>query len=106
MLLLTCRLHPAAGLSPLRLLLNGPLIDHSDVTRGFLYKHSVGGTPVYGRLEIFPLEQGGKHDILTPPHEPYTELLLSSVPEMDPDWLDDLMERRRRGVAPTADSIN
>ncbi|HJP09682.1 MAG TPA: ABC transporter ATP-binding protein [Arenicellales bacterium] len=52
------------------------------------------------------VEQGGKHDILTPPHEPYTELLLSSVPEMDPDWLDDLMERRRRGVAPTADSIN
>ncbi len=52
------------------------------------------------------VEQGGKHDILTPPHEPYTELLLSSVPEMDPDWLDDLMDRRRRGVAPTADSIN
>jgi peptide/nickel transport system ATP-binding protein len=22
-----------------------------------------------------------------PPHDPYTELLLSSVPEMDPDWL-------------------
>jgi len=52
------------------------------------------------------VEQGDKNDILTPPHEPYTELLLSSVPEMDPDWLDDLMDRRRRGVAPTADSIN
>jgi len=52
------------------------------------------------------VEQGDKNDILTPPHEPYTELPLSSVPEMDPDWLDDLMDRRRRGVAPTADSIN
>jgi peptide/nickel transport system ATP-binding protein len=26
-----------------------------------------------------------------PPHDPYTELLLSSVPEMDPDWLSELL---------------
>ncbi len=51
------------------------------------------------------IEQGDKRNILTPPHEPYTELLLSSVPEMDPDWLDGLMDRRRRGVAPTGASI-
>ncbi len=51
------------------------------------------------------IEQGDKRNILTPPHEPYTELLLSSVPEMDPDWLDGLMDRRRRGVAPTSASI-
>jgi len=52
------------------------------------------------------VEQGTKTEILTPPYEPYTELLLSSVPEMDPDWLDDLVERRKRGEAPTAESIS
>lgn len=41
------------------------------------------------------VEKGPKADILSPPHAPYTELLLSSVPEMDPDWLDTLMTRRR-----------
>ncbi len=51
------------------------------------------------------VEQGTKAEILTPPYQPYTELLLSSVPEMDPDWLDDLVERRKRGEAPTAESI-
>ena len=40
------------------------------------------------------VEQGLKSDILSPPHPEYTELLLSSVPEMNPDWLDQLMERR------------
>jgi peptide/nickel transport system ATP-binding protein len=40
------------------------------------------------------VEQGGKADIFTPPHDPYTDLLLSSVPEMDPDWLDTLLADR------------
>ena len=52
------------------------------------------------------VEQGTKAEILTPPYQPYTELLLSSVPEMDPDWLDDLVERRKRGEAPTAESVS
>ncbi len=34
------------------------------------------------------VEQGPKDDVLAPPHHRYTELLLSSVPEMDPGWLD------------------
>jgi peptide/nickel transport system ATP-binding protein len=51
------------------------------------------------------VEQGNKADILEPPFEPYTELLLSSVPEMDPDWLDDLVERRKRGEAPTSEML-
>ena len=38
--------------------------------------------------------QGGRREILTPPHHEYTELLLSSVPEMDPDWLDGVLARR------------
>ena len=40
------------------------------------------------------VEQGPKKEILKPPHHEYTELLLSSVPEMDPDWLDNLLEER------------
>jgi len=42
------------------------------------------------------VEQGVKQDVLSPPHHEYTELLLSSVPEMDPDWLDNVLEERRR----------
>ena len=38
--------------------------------------------------------QGPKDEILTPPHHEYTELLLSSVPEMDPDWLDGVLANR------------
>ena len=40
------------------------------------------------------VEQGSKPDVLSPPYDPYTELLLSSVPEMDPGWLTSLLERR------------
>lgn len=40
------------------------------------------------------VEQGPKSEILSPPHPEYTQLLLSSVPEMDPDWLDKLAEER------------
>jgi len=40
------------------------------------------------------VQQGGKTEVLTPPHHEYTDLLLSSVPEMDPDWLDNLHEKR------------
>ena len=43
------------------------------------------------------VEQGPKHDIFTPPHHPYTELLLSSMPEMDPDWLDRTLAKRAAG---------
>jgi len=42
------------------------------------------------------VEQGPKTEMFTPPHHPYTDLLLSSVPEMDPDWLTNLLEERER----------
>ena len=42
------------------------------------------------------VEQGSKADVFAPPHPAYTELLLSSVPEMDPDWLTNLNAARRR----------
>ena len=32
--------------------------------------------------------------VFAPPYHPYTELLLSSVPEMRPDWLDEVLARR------------
>ena len=40
------------------------------------------------------VEQGPKDDMFKPPHHPYTDLLLSSVPEMDPDWLTNLLNER------------
>ncbi|MBF9060516.1 nickel ABC transporter ATP-binding protein NikE [Rhodobacterales bacterium HKCCSP123] len=46
------------------------------------------------------VEQGPKAEMFAPPHEPYTELLLSSVPEMDPDWLTRLLEAREAGQTP------
>ena len=40
------------------------------------------------------VEQGLKTEVFQPPHPEYTELLLSSVPEMDPDWLTNLIAKR------------
>ncbi|MBW8636810.1 ABC transporter ATP-binding protein [Hoeflea sp. WL0058] len=40
------------------------------------------------------VEQGPKDVMFKPPHHEYTDLLLSSVPEMDPDWLTHLLEER------------
>ncbi len=40
------------------------------------------------------VEAGPKDVMFKPPHHAYTDLLLSSVPEMDPDWLDQLLEER------------
>ena len=41
------------------------------------------------------MQSGSKSQVLTPPHHEYTGKLLSSVPEMDPDWLDTLLAKRR-----------
>ncbi|EFL88241.1 ABC transporter ATP-binding protein [Ahrensia sp. R2A130] len=40
------------------------------------------------------VEQGLKDDVLAPPFKDYTKLLLDSVPEMDPNWLDDIATER------------
>jgi len=45
-------------------------------------------------LEGRIIEQGEKKEILEPPHHEYTDKLLASVPEMDPDWLDKLLSER------------
>jgi peptide/nickel transport system ATP-binding protein len=41
------------------------------------------------------VQQGAKSKVLNPPYPAYTELLLSSVPEMDPDWLTTLLNKRK-----------
>ncbi|MFN2353541.1 MAG: ABC transporter ATP-binding protein [Desulfopila sp.] len=45
-------------------------------------------------LEGKIIEQGKKKEILSPPHHEYTDKLLASIPEMDPDWLDELLAER------------
>jgi peptide/nickel transport system ATP-binding protein len=42
------------------------------------------------------VQSGPKTKVLTPPHHEYTDKLLSSVPEMDPDWLDTVLSKRPR----------
>ena len=44
------------------------------------------------------VQQGSKDTVLSPPFRPYTEKLLSSVPQMDPDWLTNLLQAR--GITP------
>ncbi len=38
---------------------------------------------------------GGKTDVLTPPFDAYTDLLLASVPEMKLGWLEEVLDSRR-----------
>ena len=45
------------------------------------------------------VEQGLKTDVFQPPHPDYTNLLLSSVPEMDPDWLTNLSRQRAEAAS-------
>ncbi len=54
--------------------------------------------------------QGGKGGetakVFAPPYHPYTELLLSSVPEMRPEWLDELLAKRAAAAGLTAALLN
>ena len=43
-----------------------------------------------GRL----VAEGPREQVFAPPYHPYTELLLSSVPEMDIHWLDGVLADR------------
>jgi peptide/nickel transport system ATP-binding protein len=44
-------------------------------------------------------EQGTLQSVLAPPHHPYTRLLLSSVPELHPGWLEDVITSREAMTA-------
>jgi peptide/nickel transport system ATP-binding protein len=48
------------------------------------------------------VEYGSTVEILTPPHHSYTELLLSSVPELRTDWLDTIGAQRAAARTATA----
>ena len=52
------------------------------------------------------VEQGPKTDVFSPPHHECTELLLSSVPEMDPDWLNELITHREKHGVMTSTSTS
>ena len=52
------------------------------------------------------VEQGSKDEIFSPPHHAYTNLLLSSVPEMDPDWLTELLKKRAESEVMTSVSTS
>mgnify|MGYP000379595485 CR=1 FL=1 len=45
------------------------------------------------------VEQDTRKALFAPPHHEYTERLLSSVPQMDPDWLNNLLDQRRGQVS-------
>jgi peptide/nickel transport system ATP-binding protein len=42
------------------------------------------------------VERGLAAEVLSTPRQAYTERLISSVPQMDPDWLTKLLERREK----------
>ena len=44
------------------------------------------------------VEAGSKDQVFEPPYHEYTKLLLSSVPKMDPDWLDNLLNERSKAI--------
>lgn len=44
------------------------------------------------------VEHGPSADVLSPPFHPYTRLLLSSLPELRTDWLDELVHNGRGGA--------
>ena len=46
-----------------------------------------------GRIVSF----GPTASVFSPPFHPYTELLLSSVPDMRPEWLDEVLAKREAG---------
>jgi peptide/nickel transport system ATP-binding protein len=44
----------------------------------------------HGRI----VETGTTEEIFKPPYQPYTEQLITSVPELRRDWLDDVLAKR------------
>jgi len=45
------------------------------------------------------VEQGPKQEVLTPPHDDYTDLLLKSVPAMEIGWLENVLATRKMAAA-------
>ncbi|MEM8853798.1 MAG: ABC transporter ATP-binding protein [Pseudomonadota bacterium] len=78
------------------------LLDRLQRTRGLTYMfitHDIAtvraiADDVVVMKEGKIVEWGPKANVLAEPHPPYTELLLSSVPQMDPDWLSGVLASR------------
>ncbi|MDZ7906931.1 MAG: hypothetical protein U5N10_00980 [Gemmobacter sp.] len=45
------------------------------------------------------MRYGPKSEVLAPPFDDYTDLLLSSVPEMGLGWLEEVIAHRRMAAA-------
>ena len=50
------------------------------------------------------VDRGTLTEVFAPPKLPYTELLLSSMPQMRTDWLEEVMTRRRAGLPPSKEA--
>jgi peptide/nickel transport system ATP-binding protein len=48
------------------------------------------------------VQQGPKSQVFSPPYPEYTELLISSIPQMDPEWLTQLLSARANEAASVA----
>jgi peptide/nickel transport system ATP-binding protein len=48
---------------------------------------------------------GDTATVFAPPYHPYTELLLSSVPEMRRDWLDEVLAKRQGAAGERAEAV-
>lgn len=57
-------------------------------------------------LEGRIVASGPREEILSPPFHEYTELLLASVPDMNPDWLAGVLEKRASGALIGSRSTN
>ena len=57
-------------------------------------------------LEGRIVASGPREEILSPPYHEYTELLLASVPDMNPDWLSGVLEKRASGALIGSRSTN
>jgi peptide/nickel transport system ATP-binding protein len=95
---ITAALDPLAAGDILRLLRR--IQDETEVALLFL-THDLGAVrrianSVAVMLKGKLVAYGPIRQVFSPPFHPYTELLLSSVPEIRPDWLDEVLRRRRK----------
>ena len=94
----TATLDPLAAEEILHLLRHAR--DHSGIACAFM-THDPGivrrvtnkvAVMLRGQLVAY----GPTQEVFSPPYHQHTELLLSSVPEIRPDWLDEVLRRRRK----------
>ena len=94
----TSALDPLVADGILKLLLNLQKIEHVAylfITHDLATVRAIADSiAVMYRGEV--VRYGAKSDVLAPPFDDYTDLLLSSVPEMELGWLEGVLEHRRQ----------